>query len=380
MVHVSLLLSVSSLAFASASYIPRQKIVSGKTFDRIAIIWNENTDYDKAAGDPNLNYLAKKGQILSNYFAVTHPSEPNYVASIGGDNFGMQNDDLNKIASNVSSVIDLLEEKGISWGAYQEDMPYTGYEGFDYRNQKTQANDYVRKHNPPVIYDSVATVPNRLSKIKNTTLFWEDLENDALPQWMFITPNMTSDGHDTSVTVAGAWTRNFLEPLLNNKKFMKRTLVLVTFDENHTYTQQNRVFSFILGDALPKNLVGTTDSSFYDHYSEISTVEANWGLHTLGRWDTGANVFKVVGDKSGDKIKTWTAVTGSKPSYFLNESYAGPFNSDEYHAYPVPNVNAVVNGRSVLQKVKDTWGKSTIKTIYNTGVEIPDAQHPPAGY
>lgn len=57
---------------------------------------------------------------------------------------------------------------------------------------------------------------------------------------------MTSDGHDTSVTVAGAWTRSFLEPLLNNKNFMQNTLVLVTFDETHTYTIGKITFGLIL--------------------------------------------------------------------------------------------------------------------------------------
>ena len=103
---------------------------------------------------------------------------------------------------------------------------------------------------------------------------------------------MTSDGHDTSVTVAGQWLKNFLGPLLNDPHFMQNTLVLITFDENETYTIQNRVFSVLLGDSVPKNLIGTKDSSFYDHYSEIATVEANWNLHTLGRWDVGANVFQ----------------------------------------------------------------------------------------
>lgn len=68
----------------------------------------------------NLNWLAKQGITLSGYHAVTHPSEPNYVAAIGGDYFGMQNDDFNQIAKNVSTVIDLLEDKGISWAEYQE--------------------------------------------------------------------------------------------------------------------------------------------------------------------------------------------------------------------------------------------------------------------
>ena len=88
----------------------------------------ENTDYEKAAGDSNLAALASKGITLSNYFAVTHPSEPvnvlfvlaelmadsvsqNYCASHGGDNFGMDNDDFNQIVANVSAVTALLEEK-----------------------------------------------------------------------------------------------------------------------------------------------------------------------------------------------------------------------------------------------------------------------------
>ena len=272
-----------------------------------------------------------------------------------------------------------MEDKGISWGAYEEDMPYTGFEGFDFPNPVTQANMYVRKHNPPVIYDSVATVPERLNKIKNTTEFQKDLQANALPQWMFITPNMTSDGHDSSVTVAGQWTRNLLEPLLNDTNFMNNTLVLVTFDENHTYTQQNRVFSILLGDAVPSNLVGTTDSAFYNHYSEMATVEANWDLHTLGRWDVGANVYKFVGDKTGDEIRTWDAATGSSPSIFFNESYAGAFNEDDFAPYPVPNTSAVINGRTVLPAIVDTWS-CDCDSIYKVGVEIPDGQHPPAGY
>jgi acid phosphatase len=68
-------------------------------------------------------------------------------------------------------------------------------------------------------------------------MFFKDLKDNKLPQWMFITPNMTSDAHDTSVTVAGEWLRNFLGPLLDDKNFMQNTMVLITFDENGTVTQ-----------------------------------------------------------------------------------------------------------------------------------------------
>ena len=58
--------------------------VKGKAFDRYVSIWFENTDYDMAAADPNFAFFAKKGITLSNLFAVTHPSEPNYMAAVGG--------------------------------------------------------------------------------------------------------------------------------------------------------------------------------------------------------------------------------------------------------------------------------------------------------
>jgi len=288
----------------------------------------------------------------------------------------MNNDDVNKVPKNVSTVIDLLDDHGISWAEYQEDMPYTGFEGKQYLNSQG-ANDYVRKHNPAVIYDANALSPDRLAKMKNLTYFYKDLAEDKLPQWMFITPNMTSDGHDTDVTTAGKWTRDFLEPLLTDSKFMKRTLVLITFDENHTYTEQNRVLGILLGDAVPQNLVGTTDTAYYNHYSEISTVQSNWGLDTLGRWDVGANVFSFVGGTQ-EKVREWKASPGLSQMYF-NSSYAGIFNSKKKKAVPPPNTSAEYAGRTVLPKIIDTWGSSG-QTYYTTGLEIPDGQHPPQGY
>ncbi|KUI55240.1 putative acid phosphatase [Cytospora mali] len=368
-------------AQATAKTLSPVSNVKGKAFDRIAIIWNENTDYDLAIGDPNLAWLAKKGITLENYFAVTHPSEPNYVASHGGDYFGMDNDKFNFIDSNVSTLADLLEEKNIAWGEYQEDMPYSGFEGFAWVNQKSGANDYVRKHNPAVIYNKNSGQTDRLAVIKNLTLFYEDLENDTLPQWMFITPNMTSDGHDTSVTVAGAWTRNFLEPLLNDERFMKNTLVLVTFDENSSYAIQNRVLAILLGDAVPSNLVGTTDSNFYNHYSEIATVEANWDLNTLGRWDVGANVFSFVAEKTGDTVREWND-TALLSSMYYNQSYDGALNDAAKNAvYPAPNLNInSPSGRTVSPAIKAAWADSSNPDYYSDTIEVPDGLHPPAGY
>lgn len=78
--------------------------VRGKVFDRFINVWFENTNFDTAMADrmfaPNpppqkhcscANFLianfkkfAEKGLLLTNYLAVTHPSEPNYLAAVGG--------------------------------------------------------------------------------------------------------------------------------------------------------------------------------------------------------------------------------------------------------------------------------------------------------
>ncbi|KAI0968104.1 phosphoesterase family-domain-containing protein [Xylaria arbuscula] len=265
--------------------------VQGKTFDRFIQIFLENQDYAIAAGDPNLAYLATQGILLDNYYAITHPSQPNYVVAGGASTHGFIDDNFKRLDASTETIVDLLEAAQVSWSIYQEDMPYSGFQG-TYVNQQNGANDYVRKHNPLVSYDSVGTDVNRLAKTKNFTLFERDLANNALPQWMFITPNMTNDGHDSSVTVAGAWARSFLDPLLSNSNFNNdRTLIILTFDESENYLAENRVFSVLLGNAVPSSKVGTTDSTAYNHYSLTKTVEDNWALGNLGQNDVSAVSF-----------------------------------------------------------------------------------------
>jgi acid phosphatase len=292
----------------------------------------------------------------------------------------MNNDNFNFIDANVSTVIDLLEAKGISWGEYQEDQPYSGFEGFGYVNQQNGKNDYVRKHNPAIIYNSVSRDSDRIAKVKNLTMFYSDLEANTLPQWMFITPNMTSDGHDSSVTVAGSWTRNFVEPLLDDERFMNNTLVLITFDENSSYSKQNRILGILLGDAVPADLVGTADKNFYNHYSEIASVAANWDLKTLGRWDVGANVWKLVADVTGDVIRPWQGTVPLEQRFF-NQSYGGVFNNKPLNStYPKPNLCIKRGGRSVAPVVGETWRGSKNPNYYEDKIEVPDGLNPPAGF
>lgn len=147
---------------------------------------------------------------------------------------------------------------------------------------------------------------------------------------------------------------------------------------------RNHVAGILLGSAVPQNLVGTVDSNYYNHYSELSTVEANWDLHTLGRWDVGANVWEFVGNKTGDEIRQWDSeiAHGSFESYLWNQSYGGVFSNanDTTHTYVSPNLALEKNGRTVLPAIALAWANSSLLSYYSDIIELPDNVHPPQGF
>ena len=146
----------------------------GKVFDRFIQIWLENADYSTVIANTVFKNLATQGILLTSYYAVTHPSEPNYIAAVGGDFFGLGSDNLVNIPSNVSTIVDLLDLKGISWSSYMENMPTDGYLGATYTNPDGYTY-YARKHNPLASYESVNTNATRDDRIRNFNDFAVDV-------------------------------------------------------------------------------------------------------------------------------------------------------------------------------------------------------------
>lgn len=230
-----------------------------------------------------------------------------------------------------------------------------------------------------------------------------------MPQWIFVTPNLFDDGHNTDILTSCAWTRGFVESLLQNNYFNNNTLIYVVWQANGDAPGlANHVAGILLGSAVPQNLVGTVDDNYYNHYSELASIEANWNLHTLGRWDVGANVWQFVGNKTGDVIRQWNPqiANGSFESYLWNQSYGGVFSNanDTTHTYVAPNLRIQRNGRTVLPAIADVWGGcdngsrhrhcghstrkgksecgncSGLPDYYRDIIELPDAFHPPPGF
>lgn len=245
------------------------------SFKRVFTIILENTNYDTTLANSYMAELAKSGTLLTNYFAISHPSYPNYLALTGGSTFGQTDDgqtDLDK-----TNLADLMEAAGISWKVYAEGLPKPCFLG-------VQAGDYVRKHVPFASYVNIQKNPTRCNKLVNAEQLKSDVAADKLPQYSMYIPDQADDGHDTGVKFAADWLKNFLTPLLDNPKFMQDTLIVVTFDEDHG-DSRNHIYTALLGQSVK---AGATNNTRYDHYSLLRTIEDNFGLGNLGREDAKA--------------------------------------------------------------------------------------------
>ncbi|RKP06682.1 phosphoesterase family-domain-containing protein [Thamnocephalis sphaerospora] len=260
--------------------------VPGKYFDRVMIINFENTNYADVSAHPYWQSLAKRGRVLSNYNGVTHPSQPNYVAQLFGSTKGVWFD----FDSNVKSqnLVDLLENKGVSWKGYMEAYPGGGEQGC-FTKSSSEDGLYRRKHNPFMTAENIRENPARCAKIVNADEFERDLTAGTLPQFIYYTPDMNNDGHDTTLDYASDWLKGFLEPKLERPDFLRNTLLVLTFDENGKWLGRNWVMTLLMGD--PVGRTSSQDNAKYDHYSLLRTVEDNWDLGSLGRHDAEAAAF-----------------------------------------------------------------------------------------
>ncbi|TAQ88202.1 hypothetical protein B7494_g3472 [Chlorociboria aeruginascens] len=361
-------------AFATSTFVP------GKAFDHFFTIWLENQDFSKVSQNTDIEALTKQGILLTSYYGLTHPSQPNYIASVGGDYFGLDHDGFVRIPQNVSTLVDLFDGQDIEWKGYFEGVPGPGYMGAG-STGSSGGWDYVRKHNPFISYDSINLNGTRLAQLQSFSDFSNDLSANTLPQYAHFSPDMLNDGHNTSLSYAVNWTSSFLTPLLLNPTFMNKTLILLTYDESETYSEPNKIVSLLLGDAIPSNLKGTSDDTLYTHYSILSTLENNWNLPNLGRYDVGANVFQFMASNTGYK--------NHAPSNLANVdnslSYAGFLNSNnvtKYNDIPVPNLQLIgAGGKAVEAGIQEDWAEGAAQlSPYDGSGDLVDGELNPPVY
>ena len=251
-------------------------IVSGPAFKRIFIVLFENVAVQDALKQPFMKQLVSQGGYLSNFFAETHPSEPNYVALVSGSTYGISDDGTYNLPDQ--HIGDLLEAKGHSWKSYLEDYPGNCFAG-------SSSGEYVRKHSPFISFTNVSGNKTRCNAhLVNSSALDTDIQNGTLPDYAFYAPGLKNDGHDTDIQFADQWLSSTFGPRLNDPKFIDGTLFVVTFDEDDGGAG-NQIYTVMVGAGVK---LGTTSSAIYNHYSILRLVENNFSLGNLGTGDVTA--------------------------------------------------------------------------------------------
>src|SRR5579859_97668 len=298
-----------------------------KSFERVVIVMLENASRELVLQNPYMKSLLEKGLFLSNAIGVTHPSQPNYILSVAGDSFGFNGDEsfwvapyITSLDPNseppVTSIVDLLEAKGLTWKSYAENLqpvdifqpPAVMFPPPDPPFPPIGPNPapdsdplFARRHVPFLCFPNIVNNPARAANIVNAQdTFESDLASGKLPNYSWYSPNLINDGHSTIVdgkvksampspeTIGNiaAFLSSFLgdDPLA---KFPPRTLIVITFDESFPYSEYD-IYTLLIGDMLR---AGTSRSEPYNHYSLLRSIELNFGIGSLERNDASAEPY-----------------------------------------------------------------------------------------
>jgi acid phosphatase len=235
----------------------------------------ENHSYSSVIGSssmPYLNGLAKQYGLATQYFANTHPSIGNYFMLTTGQI--ITNDDGYTGTVNADNVVRRLLAAGKTWKSYAEDLPSVGYIGGD-------VYPYAKHHNPFAYITDVVNSQNQLNNLVPFTQFPTDLQNNQLPQYSFVIPNMQNDGHDGSLNQADSWLQTNVAPVLANSSFQKDGLLIILFDESFSGDTQyggGQVAMVVISPLAKKGYQSTT---LYQHQSTCRLMLEGLGLTTF---------------------------------------------------------------------------------------------------
>ncbi|WP_035798297.1 alkaline phosphatase family protein [Kitasatospora mediocidica] len=303
-----------STPVAAAPLAPPASKVPG--YDHVFQVMMENTDYNEVMGDPTdtpyIHSLMAQGASMTNYHAVYHPSDENYLAIAGGDTYAGGATYWPNIKDPGTNLGDQLEAKGKSWKAYEQGMGTPC-------NTTTQYDKYYEPDDAPFInYTDISGNPTRCqAHLFDTTQLTTDLASAATtPNFSWIAADdyydgeASGNGSATSLQTQDGWLKQTLAPVLSSPAWTsQKSLLIVTWDEDSSEAG-NHVASIVLGSqgTVP---AGTTSASRYDHYSTARTIDAALGLPGMTANDTYATPLNDAFSPVVAPVPTNTLTTGT---------------------------------------------------------------------
>ncbi len=240
----------------------------------IVLVMEENHSLtDVESGMPYLMSLAAKGGLGINYYANGHPSLPNYLWIGTGSNDGITVDECESALSaplNVDNIAREMTKAGLSWKAYEEDLPSVG-------SMTCNSGGYAQRHNWFAYLSDVVGTPEQNYMVPFSQ-FASDLASSALPPFSLVTPNVNDDAHNGTLAQADSWLQTNIGPLLSSPAFQPggSGLLIVLFDEGTTSLNGGGQVAIVLYG--PKVKVGYQSTNFYQHQSTLRTVLEAMGI------------------------------------------------------------------------------------------------------
>ena len=306
-------LALSALAWGCGSKAPSQGVeraasteqaVSGfPEYDHVFIVISENHRFDQIIGNPAapiINGLAKSYGLATQYTGVSDPSEPNYVAMLGGSDFGISSDDPYFFPGHTvdaENLMSQLEAAGKTWRAYFQDLPYAGYRGFCFPGKCNGIPDsdteYVAKHNGIVNYANMQN-PADFAKQMPLEQLSDDLASGDLPNLGYIVADECHDMHGAPpycvdsgnpgdnadnwlVATGDKFIGDTVDKITSSSSWKKgNNAIVLTWDEGDT--PSDLVTTVVVTSHGPR---GLQDATSYSHYSLLASLQQTFGLGCL---------------------------------------------------------------------------------------------------
>ncbi len=239
-------------------------------YKHIVVVFEENHNYDETAGNPQapyINSLMASGANLTNFHAITHPSQPNYFALYAGSTFGTTDD--NPRTEPDPTIYTVLKGAGLTFT--------------DYVDQTQNGSDFN--------HDPWASFPEGTSVQTDITTSFPALfpggDYSSLPSVAYVAPNDDANMHSGTIAQGDQWLQNNLGAYaqweVNNN-----SLLVVVWDESDSSSSDttNQVAAIRYGaHVVPGNY-----NTAYNDYNLLSTILGSFGLTAPNNAATAAPI------------------------------------------------------------------------------------------
>jgi hypothetical protein len=298
MKKITLSLAISSIMLAGISakaQVPVRPV-------HVILVLEENYAYSEIIGSsyaPTFTALSKASTTVNftQMFAITHPSEPNYLDLFSGSDQGVIADETGPDAGasfNDCNMASSVIAKGFTFKGYSETQPSVGW-------FSGNSGNYCTKHCPWINWmegDNGSTCKSDSVPAKDDvpfapvgTYFPDSNHYSTLPTVSWIIPNLVDDMHDpstpsTAISNGDKWFKTNVMPLVRwCQQPASNSLVIVVWDEDDGSAGNNIPMLF-----CSSLCNGGTCSTKLNHYDLLKTVEDMYGATLCGSASSGVDV------------------------------------------------------------------------------------------